>query len=124
MNDDEFPDILWRHARKLELHHPSVPQDNAVDPRHFEYTHTMFGKQLEDGAFEADGHKAVGTMATEVLPPLSYASGDRSSVITHFDGPLNDYLIADMGGHASPPLQLRDDPGGQAVQADPDRDRA
>jgi hypothetical protein len=37
----------------LELHHPSVPLDNSVDPRHFEYAHSMFGKHVKDGEFKA-----------------------------------------------------------------------
>lgn len=106
LDDDEFPDIVWRHSRDLELHHPSVPQDNAVDPRHFEFTHSMFGRQLEEGHFEADGHKAVGTMATQILPPLSWASGDRSSVTSWYDGPLNNRLTAEAKGHKSELVNL------------------
>ncbi len=98
LNDEEFPDILWRHARDLELHHPSVPQDNAVDPRHFEYTHSMFGRQTEEGLLELDGHEAIGRMATELLPPLKWvAGGDTSTVTTHYSGPLNDYLVTVTG---------------------------
>ncbi len=92
--NDEFPDVLWRHKRTLELHHPSVPLDNSVDPRHFEFTHAMFGKRIEDGLFTPDGHKATGTMATKITRPLSYFSGTRAQVTTYFDSPLNTYLIA------------------------------
>jgi phenylpropionate dioxygenase-like ring-hydroxylating dioxygenase large terminal subunit len=96
LNEEKFPDILWRHARMLELHHPSVPLDNSVDPRHFEFTHAMFGKHLQDGEFKIDGHKAVGTMATEVTQPLSFFIGTQSEVSTYFDSPLNTYLRADV----------------------------
>ncbi len=75
--------------------------DNSVDPRHFEYTHAMFGKHAADGYFEPRGHKAYGTMATELGPPLSYVSGGQAEVITHFDGPLNTYLQAGMGPKTS-----------------------
>lgn len=91
---DELPDVVWRHARMLSLHHPSVPLDNSVDPRHFEYTHSMFGKRIEDGVFTPNGHRARGTMATQLLPPLSYVSGKRAEVITEFDSPLNTYLVS------------------------------
>lgn len=99
--DDERPDVLWRHARTLSLHHPSVPLDNSVDPRHFEFTHSMFGKHLEEGRFEADGHRGHGTMATELTAPLSYVSGGRSTVETWFDGPLNTHLRASTGDRGS-----------------------
>ncbi len=105
-DDEQFPDVLWHHHRYLSLHHPSVPQDNAVDPRHFEFTHAMFGRQLEEGRFEADGHKALGTMATQILPPLSWASGDRSSVTSWYDGPLNNRLTAEAIGHKSELVNL------------------
>lgn len=104
--EEEFPDVLWHHHRYLSLHHPSVPQDNAVDPRHFEFTHAMFGRQLEEGRFEADGHKAIGTMATQILPPLSWASGDRSVVTSWYDGPLNNRLTAAAEGHKSELVNL------------------
>lgn len=100
-DDDQFPRVLWHHSRLLELHHPSVPMDNSVDPRHFQHTHSMFGKCLEDGTFEPSGHRAVGRMATEITPPLSYASGDRAEVYTEFHGPLNTYLRATSGGRDS-----------------------
>lgn len=97
LDEDQFPDVVWRHARMLELHHPSVPLDNSVDPRHFEYTHSMFGKRIEDGVFKPNGHKAVGTMSVVITPPLSYFSGERAEVITHFDSPLNTYLKSKVG---------------------------
>jgi len=97
LNAEEFPHVVWRHSRMLELHHPSVPLDNSVDPRHFQHTHAMFGKCIEDGEFEPDGHRGVGTMATQITPPLSYFSGGRAQVVTHFDGPLNTYLRAGVG---------------------------
>lgn len=99
--NDERPDILWRHARMLSVHHPSVPLDNSVDPRHFEFTHSMFGKHIADGVFVPDGHRARGTMSTELTPPLSYVSGGRSDVVTEFDGPLNTYLRANIGERGS-----------------------
>jgi phenylpropionate dioxygenase-like ring-hydroxylating dioxygenase large terminal subunit len=99
--DDERPDILWRHTHTLSLHHPSVPLDNSVDPRHFEFTHSMFGKHVEEGVFEPDGHRGHGKMATQITPPLSYVSGDRSVVETLFDGPLNTYLRANIGDRYS-----------------------
>ena len=102
LDDREFPDVLWHHSRVLELHHPSVPQDNAVDPRHFQATHAMFGKVVEEGKFDADGHKALCSMAAELLPPLSFAAGGKSAKVTiRFDGPLNNYLQSDMGGNVS-----------------------
>jgi len=101
LDKERFPDVLWSHRRMLELHHPSVPLDNSVDPRHFEYTHSMFGKHKKDGEFKTDGHKAFGTMATELAPPLSYVSGGAAEVITHFDSPLNSYLQASMGPKVS-----------------------
>ena len=100
LSDDE-PDILWRHSRMLSIHHPSVPVDNSVDPRHFEFTHSMFGKCIEEGTFESDGHRGLATMATELVPPLSYVSGDRASVVTHFDGPLNTHLTSNIKGRSS-----------------------
>ncbi|MCA9533676.1 MAG: Rieske 2Fe-2S domain-containing protein [Myxococcales bacterium] len=101
LDEATFPDILWRHARMLELHHPSVPLDNSVDPRHFLFTHSMFGKHIAEGEFTPNGHKALGTMATQLTKPLSYVSGTRAAVTTHFDGPLNTYLRADVGRSAS-----------------------
>lgn len=98
LNEEEFPDILWRHARVLELHHPSVPQNNAVDPRHFEHTHSMFGKVTQEGEFRAAGHEAFCTMGTQLLPPLSKAAGgDTSEVVTYYSGFLNDYLQSRVG---------------------------
>lgn len=97
LDEDRFPDILWRHSRMLELHHPSVPLDNSVDPRHFQFTHSMFGKCISDGDFKPDGHRALGTMATAVTPPLSLVAGTKAEVITHFDGPLNTYLKTRAG---------------------------
>lgn len=85
----------------LSLHHPSVPLDNAVDPRHFEFTHSMFGKHSVDGEFSPNGHKALGTMTTELGPLLTFLTGSESKVITQFDGPLNTHLQADMGGKTS-----------------------
>jgi nitrite reductase/ring-hydroxylating ferredoxin subunit len=99
--NDEFPDVVWHHKRMLELHHPSVPLDNSVDPRHFYFTHSMFGKHIEDGVFQPDGHKAVGTMATALTPPLSYVSGSSAKVTTHFDSPLNNYLRTEVGGNST-----------------------
>jgi phenylpropionate dioxygenase-like ring-hydroxylating dioxygenase large terminal subunit len=96
LNDEEFPDMLWHHAHPLELHHPSVPLDNSVDPRHFLFTHSIFGKHLADGEFRTDGHKATGTMATTLGPPLSYVSGERADVLTYFDSPLNTYLRSEV----------------------------
>lgn len=101
LDDAAFPDILWRHSRMLSLHHPSIPLDNAVDPRHFLFTHTMFGKHLDEGAFTPNGHKALGSMATQLSKPLSYVSGTRSTVTTYFDSPLNTHLRAEMAGKAS-----------------------
>ena len=101
LTHDEFPDVLWSHSRMLELHHPSVPLDNSVDPRHFEYTHSMFGKHIADGEFKPDGHRAVGTMATQLISPLSLVAGRRADVVTHFDGPLNTYLQASVALNAS-----------------------
>ncbi len=84
------PDILWSHSRLLSLHHPSVPMDNAVDPRHFKETHAMFGNVVEEGRFQPDGHRATCTMAVEMLPPLSTALRVNSTrTTTWFDGPLN-----------------------------------
>ena len=97
LDDEHFPHILWRHSRELELHHPSVPLDNSVDPRHFRTTHAMFGKVVEDGVFEPDGHEATGTMATEILPPLSMVTGGAAEVTTWFDGPLNTSLQTKVG---------------------------
>lgn len=101
LDDPRFPHILWHHSRMLSLHHPSVPLDNSVDPRHFKFTHSMFGKVVKDGEFEPDGHRAVGTMATQLLPPLSWASGDAAEVTTRFDGPLNNQLTTTMGAKTS-----------------------
>lgn len=98
---DEEPDVLWRHARELSVHHPSVPLDNSVDPRHFEFTHSMFGKCIEEGMFEPDAHRGIGTMSTQLTPPLSWASGGRASVVTRFDGPLNTHLTSDIGDRSS-----------------------
>lgn len=106
MNDEEFPDITWRHSHNLSLHHPSVPLDNAVDPRHFLFTHSMYGKCLADGEFTANGHKATGTMATQLTPPLSWATGDRADVTTYFDSPLCAYLRATVGLQNSDMLDL------------------
>ncbi len=101
LSEETCPDILWRHSRELSLHHFSVPMDNAVDPRHFEFTHSMFGKHIVDGEFKPEGHKALGTMSTEITPPLSYVTSNESKVITQFDGPLNTCLQADIGGRTS-----------------------
>ena len=102
MNEEEFPDILWRHARNLELHHPAVPQNNGVDPRHFEFTHAMFGKVTQEGDFEAEGHKATCKMATEVQKPLStLARGNVAEVTAYYEGPLNDYLISKTGSNVA-----------------------
>ena len=101
LNDKEFPHILWSHSRMLSLHHPSVPLDNAVDPRHFEFTHSMFGKHTAEGKFEPKGHQATGFMSTELGPPLSYLTSKESTVTTYFDSPLNTYLMADMGNTVS-----------------------
>jgi hypothetical protein len=102
MNEEEFPDTLWRHARELELHHPSVPQNNGVDPRHFEFTHAMFGKVALEGDFKAVGHKAYCKMGTELQQPLStLAKGDTSEITTYYEGPLNDYLISKTGSNVS-----------------------
>lgn len=90
--NDEYPDILWRHARTLSLHHPSVPLDNSVDPMHFEFTHASFGKRVQHGEFTPDGHRALGTMTTELSPPLSRYAGATAEVITQFDSPLNTFL--------------------------------
>jgi phenylpropionate dioxygenase-like ring-hydroxylating dioxygenase large terminal subunit len=98
---DERPHILWHHKRMLELHHPSVPLDNAVDPRHFEFTHSIFGKHLTEGVFEPDGHRAVCKMSTTLAPPLSYLSGAHAEVTTRFDGPLNNSLHTDVGRNPS-----------------------
>lgn len=90
LSEDKHPDILWHHSRVLELHHPSVPLDNAVDPRHFKSTHAMFGGVVEEGKIVTDGHKATCTMAAEILPPLSTALRVNSTrVTTWFDGALN-----------------------------------
>ena len=98
MNGETFPDILWRHARILALHHPVVPQNNGVDPRHFEFTHAMFGKETIAGEFKADGHTAYCRMGAELQPPLSVLGrGNSSEVITYYEGPLNDYLISKVG---------------------------
>jgi len=97
LDEERFPDVLWRHSRLLELHHPSVPLDNSVDPRHFQFTHAMFGKCITDGEFQPNDHRAVGTMATKVTPPLSFFAGTRAEVITYFDSPLNTYLKAKVG---------------------------
>ena len=100
LNDTEFPSILWRHARVLELHHPVVPQNNGVDPRHFEFTHAMFGKVTQEGEFRADGYKAYCEMGAELQPPLSILSrGTSSKVTTYYEGPLNDYLISQSGAN-------------------------
>jgi nitrite reductase/ring-hydroxylating ferredoxin subunit len=102
MNEKEFPNILWRHAREMELHHPVVPQNNGVDPRHFEFTHAMFGKVKLEGDFRAEGHKAYCKMGAELQPPLStLARGDNSEVTTYYEGPLNDYLISKTGSNIS-----------------------
>lgn len=101
LDAEHRPHVLWQHSRVLELHHPSVPMDNSVDPRHFQHTHTMFGACLQDGLFQPQGHKAIGTMATSITPPLSYFSGTRAQVTTHFDGPLNTYLRAAVGDNDS-----------------------
>jgi phenylpropionate dioxygenase-like ring-hydroxylating dioxygenase large terminal subunit len=101
LDADRFPHVVWRHSRMLELHHPSVPLDNSVDPRHFLHTHAMFGACIEDGEFESSGHKALGTMATTITRPLSWFSGPRAQVVTHFDGPLNTYLRASVGTNDS-----------------------
>jgi phenylpropionate dioxygenase-like ring-hydroxylating dioxygenase large terminal subunit len=101
LDSKTYPDVLWNHSRMLELHHPSVPLDNSVDPRHFLFTHSMFGKHIAEGDFKPDGHKAVGTMATQITPPLSYVSGNRAQVITYFDSPLNTFLRADVGRNTS-----------------------
>lgn len=101
LDEEKFPDVLWSHSRMLSVHHPSVPLDNSVDPRHFEFTHSMFGKHAVDGVFKPDGHKAVGTMSTQITPPLSYVTANETNVITYFDGPLNTYLQADMGSKVS-----------------------
>jgi len=98
MNDEEFPDILWKHARILELHHPCVPQNNAVDPRHFEFTHSMFGKETVAGEIRSQGHEAWCRMGTELLQPLATAAGGNTSeVITYYSGFLNDYLQSKVG---------------------------
>ncbi len=90
LSEERHPDILWSHSRMLSLHHPSVPMDNAVDPRHFKETHAMFGNVVEEGHFEAEGHKATCTMAVEMLPPLSTALRvNATRTTTWFDGPLN-----------------------------------
>ena len=100
MNTEDFPDILWRHARELELHHPVVPQNNGVDPRHFEFTHAMFGKATIEGEFKADGYKAYCKMGAELQPPLStLGRGNSSEVTTYYEGPLNDYLISKAGSN-------------------------
>lgn len=102
LNESEFPDILWSHSRMLELHHPSVPLNNAVDPRHFQETHRFFGKVIQDGQFRAEEHEAFCTMATELLPPLSIAArGPTAMVTSYFNGPLNNYLKSDMGSNVS-----------------------
>jgi hypothetical protein len=102
MNEEEFPHILWRHAREMELHHPVVPQNNGVDPRHFEFTHAMFGKTAIEGDIKVEGHKATCIMATELLQPLStLARGKIAEVITCYEGPLNDYLITKTGSKTS-----------------------
>ena len=102
MNQTDFPSILWRHARELELHHPSVPQNNGVDPRHFEFTHAMFGKVALEGEFKATGHKAYCKMGAELQPPLSIlARGTTSIVDTYYEGPLNDYLVTVTGSNTA-----------------------
>lgn len=101
LTEEEFPDILWHHRRTLSLHHPSVPQDNAVDPRHFQFTHKIFGKHTAEGVLTTDGHKAVGTMATALARPLSYFSGAHATITTHYDGPLNNYLRSDANKNVS-----------------------
>jgi len=102
LDEEEFPDILWRHKRTLELHHPSVPLDNSVDPRHFQFTHALFGKHTAEGEFKPDGHKATGAMATSLAAPLAYlAGGGHSVVTTRFDGPLNTYLRSEVRGAES-----------------------
>lgn len=97
LDKEQYPDVLWSHSRMLSLHHPSVPLDNSVDPRHFEFTHAIFGKHTAEGEFKPDGHKAVGTMATTLAPPLSYLSGDAAEIVTYYDSPLNTFLQARMG---------------------------
>ncbi|NRB41023.1 MAG: Rieske 2Fe-2S domain-containing protein [Pseudomonadales bacterium] len=100
INEEEYPDILWRHGRKLELHHPSVPQNNGVDPRHFEFTHAMFGKVSLEGNFKAEGHKATCKMGAELTQPLAtLAKGDTAEITTLYDGPLNDFLISKTGSN-------------------------
>ncbi len=106
LDEERFPDILWSHSRMLSLHHPSVPLDNSIDPRHFEFTHAIFGKHTAEGEFKSDGHKAVGTMATTLAPPLSYVSGDSAEIVTHYDSPLNTYLQARTGPNGSDLLNL------------------
>ncbi len=98
LNDEDLPDILWAHARTMDLHHPSVPQNNAVDPRHFEFTHSMFGKETVPGEIRTEGHEAWCKMGTELLSPLkNVAGGDTSEVITYYSGFLNDYLQSRVG---------------------------
>jgi len=102
MSDNQFPHILWRHARNLELHHPSVPQNNGVDPRHFEFTHAMFGKVAIEGDFKAEDHKAYCKMGAELQQPLStLARGTTTEVTTYYEGPLNDYLISKTGSNVA-----------------------
>ncbi len=96
--NDELPRVLWRHHHVLELHHPVVPQNNAVDPRHFEFTHAMFGKETVSGDFKAEGYKAYCKMGAALEPPLSWlALGTKSEVTTYYESPLNDYLISATG---------------------------
>lgn len=102
LDPEQFPDILWHHKRTLELHHPSVPLDNSVDPRHFQFTHRIFGKCTADGVFEPNGHRAKGTMATSLAAPLSsLAGGEQSVVTTWFDSPLNTHLRSEVNGNCS-----------------------
>lgn len=104
---DECPDVLWHHKRMLSLHHPSVPLDNSVDPRHFQFTHKIFGKHTVDGEFTPDGHRALGTMATTLAAPLAaLAGGAESKVTTWFDSPLNTHLRSEVKGNASDLLNL------------------
>jgi phenylpropionate dioxygenase-like ring-hydroxylating dioxygenase large terminal subunit len=106
LDEERFPDILWSHSRMLSLHHPSVPLDNSVDPRHFEFTHSIFGKHMAEGDFKPDGHKAVGKMATSLAPPLSYVSGEAAEIVTYYDSPLNTHLRAGMADKSSDLLNL------------------
>ena len=43
-------------------------------------------------------------MATELAPPLSYLSGASSVVTTVYDGPMNNYLKAEMDGQTQSEL--------------------